>query len=64
MLLALEIRKAVNRLIRTHDTKSLIRHTEQVIAALCVNIADQLVKLRIINLLTAFIERIKHTRQS
>ena len=62
-LLALEIRKAVNRLIRTHDTKSLIRHTEQVIAALCVNIADQLVKLRIINLLTAFIERIKHTRQ-
>ena len=56
-LLAFEIRKAVNRLIRTHDTKSLIRHAEQVIAALCVNIADQIVKLRIINLLTAFIER-------
>ena len=62
-LLALEIRKAVNRLIRTHDTKSLICHTEQVIASLRINVADQLVKLRIIDLLTAFIERIKHTRQ-
>ena len=59
-LLTLEICEAVDCFICTHNTESLICHTEQVIAALRINIADQIVKLRIINLLTAFIERIKH----
>ena len=62
-LLSFEICKAVNRLIRTHHTESLIRHAEQVIAALGINVADEVIEIRIINFLTALIHRSKDARQ-
>ena len=57
--LPFEIRQGVNRFICAHDAESLICHAEQVVTAVGVHLADEIVKIRIIQLFAAVIQRIK-----
>ena len=59
--LPFKICQGIDRLVCTHDAESLIRHAEQMITAVCVHLADEIVKGRIIQLFSAVIQRIKDT---
>ncbi len=54
--LSFEILNRCNFLVCTHYTKSLIGHSQQMIAACCIDIADQAVKFRVINRLAAVLQ--------
>ena len=57
--LPFEICQGVNWFICAHDAESLICHAEQVVTAVGVHLADEIVKIRIIQLFAAVIQRIK-----
>ena len=60
-LLTFEICEAIDWFVCAHDTETLVCHTEKMIAAVGVNITDQAVEFRVIDLLTTVVKRIKNT---
>ena len=60
-LLTFKVCKAIDWFVCAHDTEALVSHTEKMIAAVCINITDQAVEFRVIDLLTTVVERIKNT---